>query len=81
MCVARERASQKVRGEAINTVVFWSNRLPKKAVGGQNTFEAWHGYKPSLKNLKIFDCLCFSYIPQLKRDKLDKKAEPGTFIG
>nr|KYP44288.1 Retrovirus-related Pol polyprotein from transposon TNT 1-94 [Cajanus cajan] len=44
-------------------------------------FEGWFGYKPYLQNLKIFGCLCFSFVPQVKRDKLDKKAEPGVFIG
>ena len=44
-------------------------------------FEAWYGYKPRLQNLKTFGCLCFSYIPHVKRDKLDKKVEVGIFIG
>lgn len=34
-----------------------------------------------MKNLKIFGCLCFSYVPQVKRDKLDEKADLGIFIG
>lgn len=25
--------------------------------------------------------MCFTYVPQIKRDKLDKKAEPGIFMG
>jgi len=29
----------------------------------------------------VFGCLCFSHIPQAKRDKLDKKSEPGIFVG
>ena len=29
----------------------------------------------------MFGCLCFSYIPQVKRDKLDKKSVPDIFIG
>lgn len=48
---------------------------------GKTPFEAWFGYKPDLQNLKIFGCLSFSYVPQVKRDKLDKKAEAGIFIG
>ena len=48
---------------------------------GCTPFEAWHGYKPSLKFLKIFGCICFTYVPQVKRDKLDKKAIPGIFVG
>jgi hypothetical protein len=31
--------------------------------------------------LKIFGCICFTHVPQVKRDKLDKKSEPGVFIG
>ena len=38
-------------------------------------------FKPKLMKLKVFGCLCFSYIPQVKRDKLDKKAEAGIFVG
>ena len=67
--------------QLINTAVFLLNRLPTNAMTGQTPFEAWHGYKPLLKNLKIFGCLCFSHIPQPKRHKLDKKVEPAIFIG
>jgi len=61
--------------------VFLLNRLPTKAVKGKTPIEAWYGQKPSLQNLKIFGCVCFSHVPQVKRDKLDKKAEPDIFIG
>ena len=67
--------------KAINTTIFLLNRLPTKALQRRTPFEAWYGYKPELLNLKTFGCLCFSYIPQVKRDKLDKKAEPGIFVG
>ena len=67
--------------EAANTDVFLLNRLPTKAVEGRTSFEAWYGFKPSLKNLRIFGCLCFVHVPQIKRDKLDKRAEPGIFVG
>ena len=67
--------------EAANTAVFLLNRLPTKAVNGKTPFETWYGYKPSLKNFKVFGCLCFTYVPQIKRDKLDKKAKSGIFVG
>jgi hypothetical protein len=44
-------------------------------------FEVWYGYKPSLNFLKVFGSVCFVYIPQVKRDKIDKKAVPGIFVG
>lgn len=44
-------------------------------------FEASYGYKPSLSFLKVFGCVCFGHVPQVKRDKLDKKAISGIFVG
>ena len=43
-------------------------------------FEVWYGYKASLKFIKVFGCLCFTYIPQIKHDKLDKKTEASIFV-
>jgi len=67
--------------EAANTAVFLQNQLLTRAVKDQTPFEAWYGYKPSLNFLKIFRCLCFTFVPQIKRDKLDKRALPDIFIG
>ena len=81
-CMLHEKGLPKEYwAEAANTAVFLLNRLPTKAVDGKTPFEAWYGYKPFLKNLKVFGCLCFTYVPKIKRDKLDKKAEPGIFVG
>jgi len=63
--------------EAANTVVFLQNRLPTKALKDKTPFEAWYDYKPSLNFLRVFGCLCFSHIPQAKRDTLDKKSKLG----
>jgi len=38
-------------------------------------------YKPSLTFLKVFGCVCFAHVPQVKHDKLDKKEIPGIFVG
>ncbi|CAL5331407.1 unnamed protein product [Camellia sinensis] len=81
-CLLHEKGLQKkFWAEAANTAIFLLNRLPTRALKRKTPFEAWYGYKPSLHNFKVFGCLCFSYVPQVKRDKLDKKAEPGVFIG
>ncbi|RDX60569.1 hypothetical protein CR513_61278, partial [Mucuna pruriens] len=42
---------------------------------------AWFSFKPSLIFLKIFGCLCYLHTPQVKHDKLDKRVEPGVFVG
>ena len=81
-CLLHEKGlPKKFWAEAAHTSVFLLNRLPTKALQQKTPFEAWYGYKPRLQNLKTFGCLCFSYIPHVKRDKLDKKAEAGIFIG
>jgi len=81
-CMLHEKELPKTFwAEAANTTVFLQNRLPTKALKDKTPFEAWYGYKPSLTFLKVFDCVCFVYIPQVKRDKLDKKATPGIFVG
>jgi len=51
------------------------NRSPTKALQTRIPFEAWFGYKPKLLNPKTFGCLCFSYISQIKIDKLNKKTK------
>ncbi|KAK9122098.1 hypothetical protein Syun_019715 [Stephania yunnanensis] len=81
-CMLHEKSLPKEYWvEVAHTSVFLLNRLPTKAVDGKTPFEAWYGFKPSLKNLKVFGCLCFVYVPQIKRDKLDKKATAGIFVG
>ena len=49
--------------EAANVAVFLLNILPTRALEKKTPFEAWSTIKPTLKNLKVFCCLCFSYIP------------------
>ena len=72
---------KKFWAEAAHTSVLMLNRFSTKALQQKTPFEAWYGYKPRLQNFKTFGCLCFSYIPHVKRDKLDKKVEVGIFIG
>ncbi|TYK29919.1 Retrovirus-related Pol polyprotein from transposon TNT 1-94 [Cucumis melo var. makuwa] len=81
-CILHEKSlPKKFWAEAANTTVFFQNRLPTKAVKEKTPFKAWYGYKPSLKFLKVFGCLCFTHVPQSKRDKLDMRASSGVFIG
>ncbi|XP_016747483.1 uncharacterized protein [Gossypium hirsutum] len=67
--------------EAVNVAVYLQNRLPTKAMKEKTLFEAWFGCKPSVSHLKIFCCICYVHIPTIKTDKLDKKAQPGIFMG
>ena len=71
---------KRFQGKAANTVVCLQNRISTKVVKDLTSFEVWYGYKPSLKFLRVFGCLCFTYIPQVKRDTFDKKAKADIFV-
>jgi len=67
--------------EAANITIFLRNRLPTEVLNDKTPFESWYGYKPSLTFLKVFGCVYFGHVPQVKHDKLDKKAIPRIFVG
>jgi len=79
-CMLPEKELPKEYWAEATIVVFLLNRLPTKVVDGNTPFEAWYDFKPQLKNLKVFGCLCFTNVPQVKRDKLDKRVKPNIFI-
>ena len=72
---------KKFWAEAVNTSMYLLNRLPTKALKKKTPFEALSGVKPMVKHLRIFGCICYAHIPEIKRDKLDKKVEAGIFAG
>nr|KYP52459.1 Retrovirus-related Pol polyprotein from transposon TNT 1-94 [Cajanus cajan] len=72
---------KKFWAKATNMTMFLLNRLPTKAVLGKTPYEAWYGYKPFVQNFKFFGCICFTYVPKVKRDKPDKRTEARIFIG
>lgn len=66
---------------ATNRIVFLQNQLPSKVLKDQISFKSWYGYNPLLHFLKVFGCLCFTYVPHVKRDKLDNKAARAFLLG
>jgi len=81
-CLLFEKSLPKTFwAEAVNTSVYVQNRLPLKALEDKTPFEAWYGVKPYVEHMKVFGCICYSLVPDVKRDKLDAKAVAGIFIG
>ena len=72
---------KKLWAEAANTAVYLMNRLPTKAVLKKTPYEAWFGSKPGVSHLKVFGSVCYYWIPEPKREKLDEKAEIGVLVG
>lgn len=67
-------------GEAINTANHLQNMLPTKVVD-QTPYEIWHGVKPDVSNLQVFGTAAYVFVPDVKRTKLESKAEKLTFVG
>lgn len=67
-------------GEAIAAAAYIQNRLPSRSVQ-KTPFELWTGHKPDVGNLKVFGCQAYVHIPDVKRSKLDSKAEKLIFVG
>ena len=70
----------KYWGEAVNTAIFFQNRLPTKHIK-ETPYELSHGCEPIYENIKPFGCRCFVKIPDQQRRKLDPKAEEGILLG
>jgi hypothetical protein len=62
------------------TTVYIPNHSPTKALNDRTLYEAWHGRKPTVSHLQVFDCLTF--VKELDHiGKLDDRSTPGVFIG
>ncbi|GKV39615.1 hypothetical protein SLEP1_g47362 [Rubroshorea leprosula] len=59
---------------------FQQNRLPTKAIEGKTPFETWSRNKPAVDHLKVFGCICYVFILDEKRGKLDERANACVFI-
>lgn len=68
--------------EAINTAVYIRNHVPTTALkNGKTPYEQWYERKPNVSHFKVFGCLVYSHVPNIQRQKLDKKAQKLRFVG
>ena len=68
--------------EAVATAVYLRNCVPTMAFNKKITpYERWYGRKPDLSHLKVFGCMAYAHVSDVKRTKLDKKAEKLRFVG
>ena len=69
-------------GDAVRTAQFLRNRTPTKTLTGfQTPYEAMHGTKPDLSDLRVWGCECWFSIPPETRDKGGPRREQGIFVG
>lgn len=80
--MAHAGLSDSYWAEAVATAAYLRNRIPTTAFREKMTpYERWYGRKPDLSNLKVFGCMAYAHIPDVQRQKLDKKAVKLRFVG
>ena len=57
--------------EAIHTTVYLRKISPTTSLEGITPYEAWFGFKPKVKHLRVFGSICYALVPKEKRTKLD----------
>jgi hypothetical protein len=67
--------------EAVATATFIRNRVLNHKDSTMTPYEAMTGYKPNIRNLKIFGSRCYRHVPKELRSKWDPKASECIFIG
>ena len=69
-------------GEAAQTACYLRNRLPLgDSHGAKTLYELWTGFKPFIEHLRVFGCVVHTYIPSVKRAKLESTSRRGIFVG
>jgi hypothetical protein len=76
-----KRLSSKYWAEAIHTAIYLRNRSPTASLDGITPYEAWFGFKPRVKHLRVFGSVCYALVLKEKRTKLDSRSLKCTMIG
>ena len=66
--------------EAVVYSTYLLNQCPTKQVKGKTPQEAWSGYTPNVAHLRIFRCVAYAQVPEVKRKKLNNQGEKCIFI-
>lgn len=59
-----KRLSPTYWAEAIHTTVYLRNRSPTSSLDGITPYEAWFGFKPRVKHLRVFGSVCYALVPK-----------------
>lgn len=67
--------------DAVQWVNHVLNRSPTVIVRDMTPEEAWSGRKPSVEHFRVFGCIGYVHIPDVKRSKLDDKSIKCVLLG
>jgi len=67
--------------ECMKTVVYVINRLPQVRLGFISPYQKLWNVRPVVSHFRIFGCVCYVFVPDHLRSKLDKKVIRCIFMG
>ena len=67
--------------EVVHTTIYLRNRSPSSSLDGITPFEAWYGFKPMVKHLRVFGLVCYALVPKEKLQKLESRSVKCMLIG
>ncbi|KAE8711941.1 Detected protein of unknown function [Hibiscus syriacus] len=67
--------------ETMRTAAFVINRLPQPRLEFVSPFEKLWNMKPTVSYFRVFDCVCYVFIPDHLQRKFNKKAVRCIFVG
>lgn len=65
----------------MNISIYLLNRLPTKTLEFKTLYKAWYRTKPFINHLKFFGSIYYTYVPKIKRNKLEHKSNVRIFVG
>lgn len=68
-------------GDCLLTATYLINRFPSPLLNHKSPYELLYGSVPSYSHLKAFDCLCYSTVTKLHKDKFSPRSIPCVFVG
>jgi hypothetical protein len=66
--------------EAVSYAVYLLNRCLTRSLQVVTLEKAWSGHKPSVTHLRVFGCVAYAKIPNVRRTKLMIKARNASLL-
>lgn len=67
-------------GDAVMTSYYLINRLPTRNLGDVSSYEVLNNTKPIIGDLRVFGCVCYVFVLEAQRNKLEAKSIKCMFI-
>ena len=67
--LARGNVPKSFWPKAVNWSIHVLNRSPTFSVQNMTPGEAWKGRRPAVDHFRIFGCIAYAHVPEVKRKK------------